>query len=442
VVEVSGQPARLTGEYVLTLARGDQAPGRADPILFGLEGQFRQETVHTYTIVATPESGESGITITVSHPVSRDTIGAAQQILEIDQAWEPTPDDVLTESDQLGNRWVSATWPSGADDVTSVVKTRSVGRVSYAPILTRSSFPIESSVLPTEVLQWVTVDDWQAQADAPEIEALASDLSDGSVVAIEVVGRVIGWVQENVRMTPCYEPLGAIDALSVLQSRTSNCVGFANLTVALLRATGIPALQVFGVVADNPEPGVAHAWAMAYLPEEGWLEFETSNWMPSWGDVPSTFLLPQHVTMRHGQGRGISSTPFSEQHTCEIRIQEWPHERESLHASINPGQAASWAVVVRSPYFYEVFEHSAGYRDLALDLSLEDIPEDWHADLGATSVVLGNQANGAVPTRSILLTVVSPDDAVAGTSASLDLVAREGNDIVGRLTVRLEVSEE
>lgn len=439
IVEASGQHALLTGEYVLTLASEDEAPGPEDPVLFALEGKFRQETLHTYTVNALLGKEAAGTSITVSHPSAHDTIGRSQQILCLRHSWVPEPADTVTESDQMGNQWASATWSSEVASAQSVLETRFLGEASYAPILTRSTYPVELSALPIEASRWVTVDDWQAQAYAPEIRTLAAELIEGSTMAIQVIGSVIGWVQENVRMTPCNEPLGEIDAVSVLESRSSNCVGFSNLTVALLRAVGIPAVQVTGVVADHSEPDVAHAWAMAYLPEEGWLEFETSNWMPSWGDVPSTFLLPQHVTMHTGPGRGISSGSFTEQHVCDIEIKEWPTEREDVQTAIKPGQAASWAVAVRSPYFYEFFEHSAGYRDLVLDFSFDGIPEDWHADIAVSNVVLGSQANSPVPSRSILLTVVAPDDAVVGSSISFDLIAREGTTTAGNLTISLEV---
>lgn len=90
-------------------------------------------------------------------------------------------------------------------------------------------------LLPVDGLQWVTADDWQAQAGAPQIRALASGLSEGSTRAIQALGSVLGWVQGSIRMTPCYVPLAAIDAVSVLESQSSNCAGFSNLPVTLLR---------------------------------------------------------------------------------------------------------------------------------------------------------------------------------------------------------------
>ncbi|MBE0636368.1 hypothetical protein IH601_10275, partial [Candidatus Bipolaricaulota bacterium] len=188
---------------------------------------------------------------------------------------------------------------------------------------------------------------------------------------------------------------------------------------------------VTGLVADTERPDMLHAWIAVYFADLGWMELESSSWMPGplSGKVPSTILTPQHITIYSGDSRGVTNAPFSEQSECAIDILQTPRELQFVDTEINPGDAVTWAVTLRSPSYYEVYEWEYGYRDLPLSLSLDGIPSGWHVSVSADEFLLRKQDVGASPSRSFLMTIIPPDDVEIGTQGVITLTARDAGKL-------------
>ncbi|MFC2095849.1 transglutaminase domain-containing protein [Candidatus Bipolaricaulota bacterium] len=417
-----------------------------DAVLFALEGAFIQETVYTHTITATPETFPSDVAVTMSVPASKTwQYRRSQEISNLSQAWNPDPETTSQQTDNMGNVWSTATWSAVSDDVESITQVRCREETTFEPILTWSNgFPLDAAHLPRDVLQWLKPDSQMfIQSDAPQIRQLAQELSSGSALQIEAVGRILAWVQENVRVAQCDELVDKVDALWVLENRMGRCSSFANLAVALLRAAGIPAIPVSGVVADSENPSTGHAWIAVYFTDLAWFEFESSSWMPQSGEVPETILTPQHITLDTAGEQGVSSTPFVEHHACSIDVKENPRELQFVDTAIEPGDAVTWVITLRSPSYYEIYEWEYGYRDLPVSLSLDGIPPGWCVSLSATDVLLRKQDVGAAPSRSLLLTILPSEDAAIGTQGVITVTARDtgkpGQPVVGVLTAAVTI---
>lgn len=65
----------------------------------------------------------------------------------------------------------------------------------------------------------------------------------------EAVTRLLNWVVDNVRYKT---PIPRYDALWTLRTKTGNCQIFSHLSIALLRAVGIPARVVGGLTLGKP----------------------------------------------------------------------------------------------------------------------------------------------------------------------------------------------
>ena len=86
----------------------------------------------------------------------------------------------------------------------------------------------------------------------------------------------------------------------VLKTRRGVCQDFAHLTLAALRAHGIPARYMSGYVLTHPPPGqpkltgsdASHAWIAVWAPETKWREFDPTNGLAV-GD--------EHVLVAHGR---------------------------------------------------------------------------------------------------------------------------------------------
>jgi transglutaminase-like putative cysteine protease len=94
----------------------------------------------------------------------------------------------------------------------------------------------------------------------------------------------------------------------VLRERRGVCQDFAHLAVAALRTLGLAARYVSGYLETQPPPGqprlqgadASHAWASAYVPEVGWVDFD-----------PTNAVLPSERHLTLAWGRDFSdATPF------------------------------------------------------------------------------------------------------------------------------------
>jgi hypothetical protein len=138
---------------------------------------------------------------------------------------------------------------------------------------TRAGYPVNAAALPAGVQPFLEPQLGFIQSDAPEIAALAAQLAQGSASQVQAADRILTWVRAHI--TYDYTFSLPNDALSVLHNRSGVCAGFSSLTVALLRAAGLPARYQLGCVAPwgwmtGPEGGW-HAWVEVYYPDVGWI---------------------------------------------------------------------------------------------------------------------------------------------------------------------------
>ena len=120
--------------------------------------------------------------------------------------------------------------------------------------------PVQSLAVPGA---WLSPERY-IESDDPGIQELALRLREADAVA---TGRAIyEWVDANLEYAGYIaEDLGAVYALT---RRTGDCTEYADLVVALARASGIPARMVGGYVCDRdsaPRPEEYHNWAELHL---------------------------------------------------------------------------------------------------------------------------------------------------------------------------------
>ena len=125
------------------------------------------------------------------------------------------------------------------------------------------------------------------ESDSPEIRKVAYEIAGGKnskpprgKVAKELMRKVSVWVFRNLRKT---SSLGMPSALDVIKSREGDCNEHAVLATAILRAMGIPARIVFGLVYDSGY-FYYHAWVEGFDGEK-WIEFD-----PTWNYFPADVL--------------------------------------------------------------------------------------------------------------------------------------------------------
>lgn len=108
----------------------------------------------------------------------------------------------------------------------------------------------------------------------------------------------------------------------VMAHRRGVCQDFAHLAIGCLRSLGFPARYVSGYLETQPPPGQqklagsdeSHAWFAAYVPGEGWYEFDPTNEKPAgmehivtaWGRDYSDVAPISGVIYGGGQGHSLA----------------------------------------------------------------------------------------------------------------------------------------
>ncbi len=107
----------------------------------------------------------------------------------------------------------------------------------------------------------------------PEVNATAELVAGNASTEAETVSRIMSWVMSNVQTEPVP---GSPDSHQVLETMKGQCREKTILFIALLRARGIPARYVSGLLYSNDQ-AFLHAWAEVYFPGSGWIPFDLSQ---------------------------------------------------------------------------------------------------------------------------------------------------------------------
>ena len=126
------------------------------------------------------------------------------------------------------------------------------------------------------------------QSDDDEIVNLARQIIGSEKNSLKVASLINKWVFENIdkKFTPDLS-----NALQTLHSKQGDCGEHTALAVALMRAAGIPARPVAGLVYWPPGDGFGyHAWIDVYVGDWHMMD-------PSWGE---DIVNPTHIALTTG----------------------------------------------------------------------------------------------------------------------------------------------
>lgn len=163
-----------------------------------------------------------------------------------------------------GEYEVTVWWPLKTDPATGVTTLGGAARWS-----------VTSTV--TEELRW-RIPTQGVESDAPEIIALAEEITRGRSTPEEKARAIHDWVAQNVAydvekfMNSTFRPDDG--AVKTLATRKGVCQDYAYLTAALLRAVGIKARIASGEANGYGGWG-GHAWTEAWVGDR-WLTIDTT----------------------------------------------------------------------------------------------------------------------------------------------------------------------
>lgn len=114
-----------------------------------------------------------------------------------------------------------------------------------------------------------------------EVQLLATKITSGKHTVLEKARAIYDWTCENTYRDPKTKGCGAGDVCFLLKNPGGKCADIHSLFVALARAAGVPAREVFGIRMGKKErediTTWQHCWAEFYLPGYGWVPVDAAD---------------------------------------------------------------------------------------------------------------------------------------------------------------------
>ena len=113
------------------------------------------------------------------------------------------------------------------------------------------------------------------------ISQLAAAITSGKKTVLEKAKAIYDWTCENTYRDPKTRGCGEGDVCKLLVTPGGKCADIHSIFVALSRAAGVPAREVFGIrmgkKATEDITGSQHCWAEFYLPGYGWVPVDAAD---------------------------------------------------------------------------------------------------------------------------------------------------------------------
>ncbi len=114
-----------------------------------------------------------------------------------------------------------------------------------------------------------------------EVKKLSDKITVGKTTVLEKAKAIYDWTCENTYRNPETRGCGTGDVCRLLRKPGGKCTDISSLFIALCRAAGVPAREVFGLrlgkKAEEDITGYQHCWAEFYLPGYGWVPVDPAD---------------------------------------------------------------------------------------------------------------------------------------------------------------------
>jgi len=114
-----------------------------------------------------------------------------------------------------------------------------------------------------------------------EVKKLADTITAGKTRVSTKAKAIYDWICENMFRDPKTKGCGPGDVCLLLNTRGGKCTDIHSVFVALCRAAGIPAREIFGIrLGKQPHEDITtwqHCWAEFFLPGYGWVPVDPAD---------------------------------------------------------------------------------------------------------------------------------------------------------------------
>ncbi|GLI36945.1 transglutaminase domain-containing protein [Geobacter hydrogenophilus] len=114
-----------------------------------------------------------------------------------------------------------------------------------------------------------------------EVKKLADSIIKGKKTVLEKARAIYDWTCENTYRDPNTRGCGKGDVCALLEKPGGKCTDISSVFIALSRAAGVPAREVFGIrLGKKAEEDITtwqHCWAEFFLPGYGWVPVDPAD---------------------------------------------------------------------------------------------------------------------------------------------------------------------
>ena len=114
-----------------------------------------------------------------------------------------------------------------------------------------------------------------------EVKKLADTITKGHKTVLAKARAIYDWCCSNMYRDPNTVGCGKGDVCALLQKPGGKCTDISSVYIALCRAAGVPAREVFSVrlgkKAEENITGYQHCWAEFFLPGYGWVTADPAD---------------------------------------------------------------------------------------------------------------------------------------------------------------------
>lgn len=137
-----------------------------------------------------------------------------------------------------------------------------------------------AEALPVEARKFLE-SEFYVPVEDPRVKAAAAEATRGKKGILAKARGVYDWVVANTKRDPDVPGCGLGKVDVTIAQRTGKCADISSVFVAVARAAGIPAREVFGLRLGQPgQTDISdghHCWAEFYLPGTGWVPVDPAD---------------------------------------------------------------------------------------------------------------------------------------------------------------------
>ncbi len=223
--------------------------------------------VFTVTVDASEDSKD--VRLWIPYPVSN----SEQAIEDVRIDGNFTKSGIYREK-ETGNLALYAEWTKAAKE-----RSLTLSFNASAMELIKKDSPTEESDIPVEIREYLKSTEF-IPTDG-KVREIALQVTKGKKKVSEKARAVYEWVVENTYRDQNVKGCGVGDVEKMLVQKGGKCADISSVFVAVARAAGVPAREVFGLrlgKKDNEDmTGGHHCWVEFYVPGYGWVPADPAD---------------------------------------------------------------------------------------------------------------------------------------------------------------------